>query len=129
MASVVVKPPADPLPPPPDVPLAREEKAEIDARRRADARPLPYTRADGNFAKAPSRHGAAAAGFRLWAPDKKRGQSRKGLGVIRSGVERVHALLNQFGRVARRLDRDDRLYLAWAQFACCLIYMRRGFFP
>ena len=95
----------------------------------ADARALPYTRADGNFAKAPAREAARRAGFRLWAPDVRNGQSRRGLGRIRSSVERCHALLNQFGRVCRRLDKDDCRYLGWVQLACGLILMRQGFFP
>jgi len=95
----------------------------------ADVRAMPYLRADGNFAKDPSRAKAKARGFRLWAPDKHKDQSRRGLGIIRSSVERAHASINQFGRIFRRLDRDDRWYLGWVQLACCIIFMRRGFFP
>lgn len=92
-----------------------------------DVRARAYLRGDGNFAKAPARAAAKGQGYRLWAPGP--GQSRRGLGRIRSSVERSHALLNQFGRVGRRLDRDDRHYLAWVQLAACFIYMRQGFFP
>lgn len=92
-----------------------------------DVRALPYLRADGNFAKIPAQLGAKQQGFRLWAPQKQ--QSRRGLGIIRSSVERTHSLLNQFGRLFRRLDRKAEHYLAWAHFACCVIFMRRGFFP
>ena len=92
-----------------------------------DVRAMPYLRGDGNFAKIPARYQAKREGFRLWAPEN--GQSRRGLGRIRSSVERGHALLNQFGRVFRRLDRRDRWYLGWVQLACCIIFMRQGFFP
>ena len=92
-----------------------------------DVRAMPYVRADGNFAKDPTRLQAKRQCFRLWAPGL--GQSRRGLGPIRSSVERAHALVNQFGRIARRLDRCAKRYLGWVQFACCLIFMRRGFFP
>jgi putative transposase len=92
-----------------------------------DSRAMPYLRGDGNFAKIPARLAAKREGFRLWAPSV--GQSRRGLGRIRSSVERAHALLNQFGRVFRRFDRRDKWYLAWAQLACCVIFMRQGFFP
>ena len=102
---------------------------QIELDQGQDLRALPYLRGDGNFAKVPARCDAKRAGFRLWAPDRSKRQSRRGLGVVRSAVERVHALLNQFGRVFRRLDRDDNLYLAWVQLACCIIFLRRGFFP
>jgi hypothetical protein len=92
-----------------------------------DVRAMPYLRGDGNFAKIPARCQAKREGFRLWAPQP--GHSRSGLGRIRSSVERGHALLNQFGRVFRRLDRRDRWYLGWVQLACCIIFMRQGFFP
>ena len=92
-----------------------------------DVRAMPYLRADGNFAKDPTRLQAKQQRFRLWAP--RPDQSRRGLGPIRSSVERAHAMVNQFGRIARRLDRCARRYVAWVQFACCLIFMRRGFFP
>ena len=96
----------------------------------ADERALPYTRGDGNFAnKAPAREAARRNGFRLWAPDVRQGQSRRGLGRVRSCVERAHALLNQFGRVYRRWDRSAKSYLGWVQLASCLIFMRQGFFP
>ena len=94
-----------------------------------DVRALPYLRGDGNFAKIPARYDAKQQGLRLWAPDRKKGQSRRGLGVIRSSVERSHAFLNQFGRIFRRLDRRSDFYLGWVQLACCIIFMRRGFFP
>ena len=96
----------------------------------ADERAMCYTRADGNFAnKAPVRDAGRALGFRVWAPDVRNGQSRRGLGRVRSCVERAHALLNQFGRVARRWDRRADRYLGWVQLASCLIFMRQGFFP
>jgi transposase len=92
-----------------------------------DVRAMAYLRGDGNFAKVPARAAAKGQAYRLWAPGP--GQSRRGLGRIRSSVERTHASMNQFGRIARRLDRDDRRYLAWAQLAACFVFMRRGFFP
>ena len=96
----------------------------------ADVRAMPYTRADGNFAnKAPAKEGARRSGYRLWAPDVRQGESRRGLGRVRSCVERAHALLNQFGRVSRRWDRKARRYLGWVQLAASLIFMRQGFFP
>lgn len=95
-----------------------------------DDRSMRRLRADGNFAgKKPTREAARSRGYRLYAPDVRRGQSRKGLGRIRSSVERCHALLNQFGRVARRFDRRERRYLGWVQLAACVIFMRQGFFP
>ena len=103
------------------------EQAKEQLRQDPDVRSMPYLRADGNFAKNPTRLAAKQQGFRMWAPNP--GQSRRGLGPIRSSVERAHALLNQFGRVSRRLDRRDSWYLAWVQFACCVIFMRQGFFP
>ena len=109
--------------------LSRSQRREVHERLHGgrDVRSLPYLRGDGNFAKDPSRYAAKQQGFRLWAPGE--GQSRRGLGRVRSSVERAHALLNQFGRVFRRLDRDDRRYLTWAHLACGLIFMRQGFFP
>jgi hypothetical protein len=92
-----------------------------------DVRALPYVRGDGNFAKIPAQAQARQAGFRLWAPKPR--AARAGLGRIRSSVERAHALLNQFGRVARRFDRRANWYLGWIQLACCIIFMRQGFFP
>jgi hypothetical protein len=92
-----------------------------------DVRAMPYLRGDGSFARIPARCQAKQQGFRLWAP--KRGESRQGLGRIRSSVERAHALVNQFGRVMRRLDRSGKRYLGWVHLACCIIFMRQGFFP
>jgi hypothetical protein len=103
----------------------REMKNQF--KKGQDVRALPYLRADGNLAKLPARYDAKQQGFRLWAPEKD--QSRRGLGRIRSSVERVHALLNQFGRIFRRLDRRQSWYLGWVQLACCVIFMRQGFFP
>ena len=100
-------------------------KSELKTGR--DTRALPYLRGDGTFAEVPAKADAKRQGFRLWAPAN--GQSRRGLGRVRSAVERTHALLNQFGRVFRRLDRSDRNYLGWVQLACCILFMRRGFFP
>jgi hypothetical protein len=91
-----------------------------------DVRSLPYLRADGNF-RTPACLQAKQQGFRLWSP--RQGQSRSGLGRIRSSVERTGALLNQFGRIMRRWDRRQKRYLAWIHLACCIIYMRQGFFP
>jgi hypothetical protein len=143
LASVVVPLPVDrspgPRPPSQDAPderygdgrLKRSSRRELRKRLESgrDVRALPYLRADGNFAKVPARNEAKEQGFRLWAPDKHKGQSRRGLGPIRSAVERAHALLNQFGRIFRRLDRKARCYLGWVQLACCVIFMRQGFFP
>jgi hypothetical protein len=39
-------------------------------------------------------------------------------------VERCHALLSQFGRLARQLDRCSRRYLGWVQLAACVIFTR-----
>lgn len=100
---------------------------KLELQQGQDTRALPYLRGDGSFAKIPAKADAKRQGFRLWAPAE--GQSRRGLGIVRSAVERVHALLNQFGRIFRRLDRSDKRYLAWIQLACCIIFMRRGFFP
>jgi len=87
LESLVVKPPAA------EVPVARP-----------DPRDLPHARADGAYADRPSKERAAAAGFGMEAP--KRGRPRPaGVGRIRCAVERCHAFLAQFGRIARRLDR------------------------
>jgi transposase len=102
---------------------------EAELHRGVDRRALPYLRGDCTFAKVPAYAGAKREGYRMWAPDKNAGQSRRGLGTVRLAVERTHALINQFGRIFRRLDRIAGRYLAWVQLACCLIYLRRGFFP
>ena len=103
-------------PPPPDVPNPDP-----------DRRDLPSSRADGAYANAPTDDRAADAGFRVRAP--RRGRPRvKGVGRVRSAVERGHAFLSHFGRVVRRYDRDPRLYLGWVELAACVIFLRAGFF-
>ena len=95
-----------------------------------DERDLPRVRADGAYGNGPTRRRATAAGFRMLAPG--RGQTRRpGIGRVRCAVERGHAFLSQFGRVARRFDRDGKRYLGWVQLACAVIYIRHeanGFF-
>jgi transposase len=95
-----------------------------------DPRDLPRSRADGAYGNKPTQGRANAAGFRMEAP--KRGKARQpGVGRIRCAVERGHAFLAQFGRIARRLDRRARHYLAWVQFAASVIFLRakaHGFF-
>jgi transposase len=95
-----------------------------------DPRDLPRARADGAYGNKPTQARAQAAGFRMEAP--KRGQKRRpGVGKVRNAVERGHAFLAQFGRIARRLDRSSHLYLAWVQLAASLIFLRakaHGFF-
>jgi transposase len=150
LADVVIDLPVEPPPPPPspyeqhmsplklsqdqqprraDGKLSTVQRQQVkrELMESPDVRAMPYLRADGNFAKDPPRLQAKQQRFRLWAP--RPDQSRRGLGPIRSSVERAHAMVNQFGRIARRLDRCARRYLGWVQFACCLIFMRRGFFP
>jgi hypothetical protein len=105
LGSMVIRPPAPDTPnPPPDV------------------RDLPRVRADGGYGNRPTRERAAGAGHRVVAPSQ--GQSRRGFGRVRCAVERGHALLSQFGRVARRFDRDDRRYLGWVQLASAVIFIR-----
>jgi hypothetical protein len=88
---------------------------------------FPTAKADGAYGNEPTRARAAAEGFRMRAP--KRGQARMpGVGRIRCAVERGHAFLSQFGRVARRFDRSARRYLGWVELAACLIFIRAGFF-
>jgi transposase len=88
-----------------------------------DPRDLPRSRADGAYGNRPTQARATAAGFRMEAP--KRGQARQpGVGRIRCAVERCHAFLAQFGRIARRLDRAVRRYLGWVQLAACIIFLR-----
>jgi len=88
-----------------------------------DPRDLPRSRADGAYGNRPSKERAATAGFRMEAP--KRGKARQpGVGRIRCAVERCHALLSQFGRIARRLDRLAQRYLRWVQLAACVIFVR-----
>ena len=114
LAALVVRPPAA------DAPVAQP-----------DARNLPRSRADGAYGNRPSKERAAAAGFRMEAP--KRGKARQpGVGRIRCAVERCHAFLSHFGRIARRLDRSARRYLGWVQLAACVIFLRHeanGFVP
>jgi transposase len=106
LESLVVKPPA----------------AEAPAAQ-PDVRDLPHARADGAYGNRPSKERAAAAGFGLEAP--KRGQARRpGVGRIRCAVERCHAFLAQFARLARRLDRRSDRYLGWVQLAACVILIR-----
>jgi transposase len=88
-----------------------------------DPRDLPHARADGAYGNRPSKERAAAAGFGLEAP--KRGKARQpGVGRIRCAVERCHAFLSQFGRIARRFDRLAQRYLGWVQLAACVIFIR-----
>jgi transposase len=95
-----------------------------------DPRGLPHVRADGAYGNGPTAERARAAGFRMEAP--KRGKTRRpGVGRIRCAVERGHAFLSQFGRIARRLDRCSRLFLGWVELAACVIFIRaeaHGFF-
>lgn len=102
--------------------VVRPPPAEI-AVGQPDRRDLPRSRADGAYGNRPSQARAAAAGFRMEAP--KRGRARQpGVGRIRCAVERCHAFLSQFGRIARRLDRLARRYLGWVQLAACVIFLR-----
>lgn len=99
-------------PPPPETPV-----------RNPDPRDLPHARADGAYGNRPTQARANAAGFRMEAP--KRGRARQpGVGRIRNAVERGHAFLAQFGRIARRLDRASRRFLGWVQLAAALIFVR-----
>jgi transposase len=138
LSSVVIDPPVDR---PAAVKAMAENPLRRDGKRsrgqlhklkqilysQPDVRAFPYVRGDGSFAKIPAQAQARQQGFRLWAPKPR--TTRVGLGRIRSSVERAHALLNQFGRVARRFDRRANRYLGWVQLACCMIFMRQGFFP
>jgi hypothetical protein len=106
LESLVIRPPAA------EVPVAQP-----------DPRDLPHARADGAYGNRPSKARAAAAGFGMEAP--KRGQARRpGVGRIRCAVERCHAFLSQFGRIARRFDRAVRRYLGWVELAACIIFLR-----
>jgi transposase len=98
-------------PPPAEVPVAQP-----------DERDLPRSRGDGAYGNRPSKARGAAAGFRVEAP--KRGWRQPGVGRIRCAVERCHAFLAQFGRIARRLDRKSERYLGWVQLAACIIFLR-----
>ena len=111
LASLVV------VPPPADAPVIDRQPAA-----------LPTAIGDGNYGYAPTKAAALQAGFRLRAPS--RGEKRRpGLGRVRVPVEHGHALLNQFGRVARRLDRSLRMFRMWIELAACVIYIRAGFVP
>jgi len=106
LESLVIRPPAA------EVPVAHP-----------DPRDLPHARADGAYGNRPSKARAAAAGFGMEAP--KRGKTRQpGVGRIRCAVERCHAFLSQFGRIARRFDRAVRRYLGWVELAACIIFIR-----
>jgi transposase len=113
LAALVVRPPA------------------ADVRNPApEERDLPHARADGAYGNGPTRQRARGAGFRMVAPKQGRPR-RKGLGRVRCAVERGHAWLAQFGRIARRWDRLARRYLGWVEFAACIIFVRaeaKGFF-
>ena len=86
----------------------------------------PSVHGDGAYGNGPARSAADEAGFRMRAPS--RGQTRlPGVGRIRSAVERCHAMLSQFGRIARRWDRTAWRYLVWVQLAACIVFIRRGF--
>jgi len=86
----------------------------------------PGVHGDGAYGNGPARQAAQAEGFRMLAPS--RGKTRvPGVGRVRSAVERGHSFLAQFGRVAHRLDRCAKRYLAWVQLAACIIFIRRGF--
>jgi hypothetical protein len=88
-----------------------------------DRRDLPHARADGAYGNEPTRQRAERAGSRTQAP--RRGKTKvKGVGRIRCAVERGHAFLAHFGRIARRFDRRVRRYLAWVQMAACIIILR-----
>jgi transposase len=104
--------------------VMRPPAAEVPVAQ-PDVRDLPRSRADGAYGNRPSKGRAAAAGFRMEAP--KRGRPRPpGVGRIRCAVERCHAFLSQFGRLARRLDRQAQRYLAWVQLAACVIFIRHN---
>ena len=93
-----------------------------------DPRDLPSAKADGAYGNGPTARRARDAAFRMRAP--RRGQTRTpGAGRIRRAVERGHAFMSRFGRVARRHDRDDRLYLGRVELAACIISIRAGFVP
>jgi len=88
-----------------------------------DVRDLPRSRADGTYGNRPTQARVNAAGFRMEAP--KRGKGRQaGVGRIRCAVERCHAFLSPFGRMARRFDRVVKRYLGWVQLAACVIFIR-----
>ena len=101
-------------PPPPEVP------AEVP-----DPRARPTAQADGAYGNGPSRGRAESQGFRMQAPS--RGKRRPGVGKVRNPVERCHNFFAQFGRVARRFDRDARKYLGWLQMAAAIILVRSDF--
>jgi len=106
LGAMVVRPPA------PEVPVSNP-----------DPRDLPRARADGAYGNGPTAERAVAAGFRMEAP--RRGKARRpGVGRIRCAVERGHALLAQFGRIARRWDRCSRRFLGWVELAACVIFIR-----
>jgi transposase len=106
LEALVVRPPAA------DVPVPQP-----------DMRDLPRSRGDGGYGNRPSQTRANAGGFRMAAP--RRGKARQpGVGRIRCAVERCHAFLSQFGRIARRLDRKAQRYLGWVQLAACVIFIR-----
>jgi transposase len=99
-------------PPPPDRPSPAP-----------DRRDLPRVRADGGYGNEPTRQRGQDAGHRIVAPS--RGQAKRpGFGRVRCAVERGHAWLSQFGRVARRFDRCAGRYLGWVQMAAAIIFIR-----
>jgi transposase len=102
--------------------VVQPPQAEVPVGK-PDRRDLPHARADGAYGNKPTDERAERAGFRMQAP--RRGKTRaKGVGRIRCAVERGHAFLAHFGRIARRFDRHVRRYLAWVQMAACIILLR-----
>jgi hypothetical protein len=83
--------------------VVRPPEAEVFVEK-PDRRDLPHARADGAYGNKPTDE---RTGFRMQAP--RRGKTRvKGVGRIRCAVERGHAFLAHFGRIARRFDRHVR---------------------
>lgn len=99
-----------------------------DLERVSEPASMPTLRGDGGYGYKTTRADALALGYHLRAPSRGK-QRMKGLGRVRVAVEHAHALMNQFGRVARRLDRRAAPYLMWTQLAACVIFIRAGFVP
>ncbi len=102
--------------------VVKPPEAEVPVSQ-PDLRDLPRSRADGAYGNRPTQGRANAAGFRMEAPQRSKAR-QPGVGRIRCAVERCHAFLSQFGRIARRFDRLVGRYLGWVQLAACVIFIR-----
>lgn len=104
-----------------------EPPAPLHGGRGTDRRSWPTVQGDGAYGDRKSRKRALQARFRVRAPRRRERLPR--LAWVRQSVERCQNFFAQFGRLARRLDRSAGRYVAWAELAACVIFIRAGFVP